>query len=359
MPSFCRLLFLLIVSALCAAAESPRAWTDTDGRTITGTVVRADDSHVTLRVKKKNYRWPISKLSQDDQTFLQNWRKEYEAKRAERLAKLVGSFERLPLKQRAYPKVEDYLNGDLFEEYLERVQPQYRIDIRKGLDYKIADQTAALYVPASYDEAKPFGVYVEVTSGRNGYLPNRAVQEVFAKHRLIYVCPHGAGNQAILGYRMGLALDALSTIKADYHIDDKRCFVGGVSGGGVTSTLINYLRPEHFRGALNVARGALLEQHTIAEDITVHDTKGYKAGTAFRPFLPHLDDKHFQISQRYRNKRWAFVSGEKDYNYIFTKISAPQWNERGYVAKYFHVPGMGHTAPPAETLDEALAWMQQ
>ena len=120
---------------------------------------------------------------------------------------------------------------------------------------------------------------------------------------------------------MGLALDALTTVKSTYHIDDTRCYVGGISGGGISSTLINYLRPEHFRGAINIVRGALLEPYTLENDVT--GVVNFKAGSTYPPFLPHLANKHPRMSQRYRDKRWAFVSGEKDYNYEFAKASAP------------------------------------
>lgn len=63
------------------------------------------------------------------------------------------------------------------------------------------------------------------------------------------------------------------------------------------------------------------------------------------------------MNQRYRDKRWAFVSGEKDYNYELAKASGPKWTTQGYRAKYFHVPGMGHHAAPGEALDAVLTWM--
>ncbi len=344
---------ILLTSSLLS--ESTRTWTDTDGRSIEATVIRVDDTRITLRVRGRDYRWPIEKLIETDRTFLAEWQKLDEAKRAEHLGKLVGSFEKYPLTARAYEKPHDYLKGDVFEEYLKRTVPEYTVDMRQGLDYAITDQTAALFVPTNYDESEPFGVYVEITAGSRAFLPQADYCKIFAKHKLIYICPGGAGNKAILSYRMGLALDALTTVKSAYHIDETRCYIGGVSGGGVSSTLINYLRPEHFRGAINTVRGALLERYTLEKDVA--GAVNYKAGSTYPPFLPHLAKKHVRMSQRYRDKRWAFVSGEKDYNYEFAKASGPQWTKQGYRAKYFHVPGMGHNAAPGEALDAVLTWM--
>ena len=352
--------FLCFLSlALTVSAQSTRTWTDTDGRSLEGTVIHVDAAQATLRIRNKVYHWPLEKFIQADRDFLATWRTLYEAKRAERLAALVGSFENYPLTTRAYPNPKDYLQGELIEEYFKRVVPQYGKDNLAGLDYDVAEHTAALYVPSAYDESRPFGVYVEVTAGKRGRLPDSTLQKIFAKHHLIYICPHGAGNQAILGYRMGLALDALATLEEAYQIDDKHCYIGGVSGGGISATLINYLRPEHFRGAVNCVRGALLEPYTLEKDILISGDKGYPAGQSFPPFLPHLKNKHARLSQHYHDKRWAFVSGEKDYNYEFAQASATQWKTHGYQAKYFHVPGLAHQAPPAHTLDEILTWMAQ
>ncbi|MFT4640641.1 MAG: putative peptidase [Verrucomicrobiales bacterium] len=87
---------------------------------------------------------------------------------------------------------------------------------------------------------------------------------------------------------MGLAWEALVTVKGRYRIDPNRCYVGGVSGGGVSSTMINYLRPEFFKGAVNIGRGALLEKHTIEKAVKVNGNQGYAAGQTYPPFLPHL-----------------------------------------------------------------------
>jgi pimeloyl-ACP methyl ester carboxylesterase len=337
-----------------------REFTDTEGRTVTAEVVRVINNEVHLRVRSKLYQWPLDKLSEEDQTFLHEWKLQFDAKRSERLATLVGRFPERPLTHRAYATPEAYLAGDVYEGYLKRIVPQYRADSLEALRYEISKQTAALLVPSNYDESAPFGVYVQVTAAKRGRLPLPEVSRVLQEHRLIFICPHGAGNTAPFGYRLGLALDALATAKAHYHIDPKRCFVGGVSGGGVSSTMIAYLRPEPFRGAINIVRGALLEPYTIEHSIRFFGGKqSYEAGQTYPPFLPHLSTLHPTLSRRYRDKRWAFISGEKDFNYEFTKASAPQWTKHGYQAKYFHVPGMGHTDAPAKTLDHVFAWMEK
>ena len=338
-------------------AETERIWTDVDGRTVTARVVRVDDNEVTIRRKGKEYTWPLKKLIPEDQAFLKKWKAEFEASRAERL-KLVVSDESFQLTHRAYEKPADYLGGDLFQEYLKRTVPKYTEDMLAGLGYAITGQTAALYVPPNYDETQDFGVYVEVTAGGRGRVPGRDHQDVFEKHKLIYICPHGAGNKAVLSYRMGLALDALVTVKRHYRIDPKRCYVGGVSGGGISSTMIGYLRPEFFKGSVNIVRGALLENYKLEKAVKVRGTQGYAAGQIYPPFLPHLAGKHRKISQRYQDKRWAFVSGENDFNYEFAKVSGPQWTKHGYQAKYFHVPGMGHSQASGKTLDEVFTWME-
>ncbi len=347
----------LVCLCLCitTASADQRLWKDVEGRTVKAELVRVEESKVILKRGEKTYKFEIAKLSEGDQRFIEAW----QAKRTEQLKKMVGGFESFRLTNRAYDSADDYLAGDLFQNYLKRTPHDYRAKMAAGLEYKIADQTAALYVPPNYDESKPFGVYVEVPAPDRLRVPFSAHQLVYQKHELLYITPHGAGNSQVLSRRLGLALDALASVKAAYRVDPKRCYIGGTSGGGITSTMVCFLRPEHFQGAVNIVRGALLEPYTLEKDVQVLGASSYKAGTTYQPFIPGLERKHITLSRRYQDKRWAFVAGEKDFNYEFTKASGPQWKKHGYNAKYFHVPGMGHTNATPETLNTVLTWMRE
>lgn len=331
----------------------PRVWQDVGGRKVSAEIVRVEGDEVILERGGKTYAFEIARLSEGDQQFIEGWQE----RRAEQLKALRGAFDAFGLSHRAYAENAAYLAGEVFQNYLRRTPPEYREKMAAGLDYAIAEQTASLVVPSTYDESKPFGVYVEVPAPDRLRVPNAAYRSVYQKHQLIYISPHGAGNSEVLSRRLGLALDALASVKATYHVDPNRCYIGGVSGGGITSTMVCFLRPEHFQGAINVARGALLEPYTMQKRVGVFGDRFYEKGATYPPFLPGLETKHIALSRRYADKRWAFVSGEKDFNYEFTKASGAQWKKCGYTAKYVHVPGMGHTMAPPATWDAVLKWV--
>ena len=349
-------LLLLLLGQLALLAEE-RTWTDIDGREIKASLVRVEGDKFVIRLKGKTYTWPAAKFSAPDQDYATDWKVKQEASRKERLSKLVGAFPNSPLTTRAYPKPADYLDGHVFQGYLERTPPDYRKQNLDALDYAIAEQSAALFVPPNYDESQAFGVYVFVNAGNGTRLPSADYRNLFEKYRLIYITANRSGNKEVMSRRLELALDSLATVNAAYRIDPKRCYVGGVSGGGIMSTMINFLRPEHFRAAINIVRGALLEPYVMRKAVT-YGGGAYEAGSKFNPFIPRLENKHGKLSKAYGDKRWVFISGDQDFNYEFSQASGPQWSKHGYRAKSFDVPGMGHTNAPVATFEEALHWIE-
>ena len=346
-----RLLGLLVLASVLAVAKAEvRTWTDQQGRTITAELIWVEDDTFTIRRQGRLYAWPAEKFSEADRVYAETWLVQREAAKKERLEKTVGSFAKHPLTTRAYTDPDDYLAGDVFQDYLLRTRPDYREAMQAGLRYELTNEHAALFVPPNYDESQLFGVYVFVNAGEGARLPDQTYRGLFGKLKLIYIAARGSGNQEVLSRRLGLALDSLATVKAAYRIDPNRCYVGGVSGGGITATMIAYLRPEHFRAAINIARGALLEPYRMKETTPVFGGRSYEAGTTYPPFLPHIDDRHGKLSMAYHDKRWVFISGPEDFNYEFSQASGAQWRKHGYRAKAFDVPGMAHTNAPVDAL---------
>src|SRR5947207_10755853 len=79
--------------------------------------------------------------------------------------------------------------------------------------------------------------------------------DVFARHRLIWICPNNAGNGRNAPIRMGLALDAVHNMRAAYNIDEQRIYLAGFSGGaGAAAWLISGFS-DVFRGGLFMGGG--------------------------------------------------------------------------------------------------------
>lgn len=62
--------------------EGSRTWTDLQKRTIEGTLVSADEKTIVVRMKKKQARIPLAKLSKDDREYVSLWLKTQATKTA-------------------------------------------------------------------------------------------------------------------------------------------------------------------------------------------------------------------------------------------------------------------------------------
>lgn len=64
-------LLLSLIPGLLLADLPERTWTSTDGRTLTGSLVTADDTAATLRIAGRQHEIPLSRLSPADHEYLQ------------------------------------------------------------------------------------------------------------------------------------------------------------------------------------------------------------------------------------------------------------------------------------------------
>ncbi len=353
--------WLALVLALLTISSNAdqREWKDLRGRKLKASLLRVETDHVLVEKDRTLLKLPLSKLSAGDQAFAKNSKREAETTRNERLDTLTGSKHEFPLRLKAFASPDGYKQSALLENYLKFTTKQYRQDFDRELRPSGQDEFAVLHVPQDYDETNLFGLYIEIPSTDEAYLPSEEYQEVFREKRLIYLSPHDAGNRVVLSKRLRLALDGVATVEGTYRIDPDRIYIGGLSGGGVSSTKIAFLLPKPFTAAVNIGRGALLESYTVQRTVSYGNGAGtIKKGSTYPPFIPGLDGKHPKLSRNYQEKRWAFVSGENDYNYEFAKASGSQWKKYGYRARYFHVPELGHEHPPAKTFAEVIEWIE-
>lgn len=208
-------------------------------------------------------------------------------------------------------------------------------DINKGspeswIDYDNGSYMAS--VPDNYDGKTAFGIYLHISPSPRTSLP-KGYAEILRKRKLIFVSPHGADNNRPYLERVARALDALASARSRLKIDDKRIIVGGLSGGGHIAFYTQMLFPGLFQGAISHAAQSYLPGHF--HGFTLADCK-----------------------QSARNRKWAVISGNKDYNYKEIQTTGAVWKKAGLSYRFFDVPGMGHTNAPPQNFDEALNWIE-
>ncbi len=107
-----------------------------------------------------------------------------------------------------------------------------------------------VYVPPGAPPKNGYGLLVFVPSWREQGLP-LLWQEPLNRHELIFVSAANSGNDVkILDRRLPLALLAYENVRAQYPLDPKRVYIGGISGGSRAALATALAYPDVFHGAL-------------------------------------------------------------------------------------------------------------
>lgn len=109
-----------------------------------------------------------------------------------------------------------------------------------------------LYVPGDYSAEAPPGVVVYVSPRTSGG-PPRDWNDLLNRQNLIWIGANGAGNNTPVAERMLTAMMAPIVLSKSYVFNPERCYVAGLSGGGMTATRTAAAKPELFKGGIYMA----------------------------------------------------------------------------------------------------------
>jgi predicted esterase len=226
-------------------------------------------------------------------------------------------------------------------------------DLARGgaLAYSAADESLELMVPDAYRTADRadggWGAIVWISPTPRGFPPGpprEELMEILARHRLVWVAANGSGNQRAIADRLGLALDAVHTVRTLYELDPDRIVVGGYSGGGRMASMLANLWPDVFAGGLFVC-GA-----DFYRPLPIPDRPGLQWPGAFRE--PPRGDRRTLKEDR----RFVVLTGEHDFNRVQSREVAEAYEEDGYRhVTYLEIPGASHyTRLAADHLNQAF-----
>ncbi|MBA4040067.1 MAG: hypothetical protein C0468_07080 [Planctomyces sp.] len=199
-------------------------------------------------------------------------------------------------------------------------------------------------LPASYDPKSPAGLLVWVDASPSGK-PPAALHPALDALGFIAIGAERSGNDRHVSERMQLALDAVATAQRRWHIDPRRVYVTGISGGGKMTTLLWAGYPEVFAGALPIVGLSAFADTPTGE------------GGRFWP--AEFERPSGRAWQLLKTRRLGPVTGPADFNYAPMKAMAPEMARLGLEVRLFDVPGMGHTMPPPATFVEQLMWADE
>ncbi len=198
-----------------------------------------------------------------------------------------------------------------------------------GKDFDSKKQTYELFVPARKDAKKPAPaiLFISANDEPAGW---KAFETLCKDKGFVFIGVRGAGNNVPPPKRVRIVLDCLDDVRRQIPLDPDRTYVSGISGGGRIACAVAFALPEHFGGIIPLCAGGDLREEQWLR---------------------------FRVADRLSA---ALITGETDFNRgEVERWKGPMWKELGIRTKVWTQPKMGHTIPPAATLTEAVAWLDE
>lgn len=184
-----------------------------------------------------------------------------------------------------------------------------------------------VFVPESYDPAKPAGVMVYVSPQNSINVPS-GWMNVMEEQNLIWIAARLSGNKINPARRITFAVMGPPLIQTLYQIDVNRIYVSGLSGGGRIASMVASDYPSIFNGAV------------------------YNCGVNF--WEQTTPEKLELIKQN----RFVFITGSDDFNLDDTKRVYSKYKKAGVEnIKLTVIRNMGHENPKASRFRKAIAFL--
>lgn len=207
----------------------------------------------------------------------------------------------------------------------------------------LAAETFFVRLPKACSPRHPAGLYVWIDAGTSGKPPapfNPALDAL----NLICIGAANSGNERPVIDRYQLALDAVATARARFHTDPARVYVGGISGGGRVSSLMCACFPDTFTGCVPIVGMS-----------SYHDAPA-PGGKRFPAAYSRPSARFYDLL---RTRRFAPISGEKDFNNAEISAYVQQHRADGLPVRLFDYPDMSHTLPTPARFQEAVEWVDE
>ncbi len=210
---------------------------------------------------------------------------------------------------------------------------------RRDLD----DESISARLPRGYDAKGQYGLLVWVDAA-DAPLHAGVFDDALDRAGLIMVGAARSGNNRPVVDRLQLALDAVETARAHFHVDDERIYASGLSGGGKMATLLWGCFPEVFTGAVPIV------------GLLSYRAEPAGPGKTYPPEFPRPPAPAMTIL---RGHRLAPITGDKDFNAMPVRVMSAGMKNDGLTVQVFDDPAMGHEFPPPVLFAKALDWIDQ
>ncbi len=215
------------------------------------------------------------------------------------------------------------------------------LDLVEG-DYRVAEESFELFVPADCRLRPGCGLLVWIAAGASGHLP-RSWRGPLADARLVWAGANAAGDERPLAVRVNLALDAVANMRRLLAVDARRLYVGGLAGGGRAASAAALLYPDVFDGGLFLLGAAFFEPFAAAEP----------AGRTWPAAFPPPPARRRRTATQ--EGRYVLVTGAGDPSRAEMRDLHRAFGAHGFRhASLLDLPGVGPDRPDGPTFRRAL-----
>lgn len=186
-----------------------------------------------------------------------------------------------------------------------------------------------VYVPATYDPARPAGLLVYISPQASGRI-RAQWKSLMADANLVWVAANQSGNRVSPRRRIAYALLAVAMIAREYKVAQERIYVSGFSGGGRIASMVATKFPGLFKGAI------------------------YNCGVNF------WEESTPESLELIKNNRFVFITGSKDFNLRDTRRVFKKYeNADVQQIKLMVIPLMGHSNPGKSDYAQAITFLDE
>lgn len=198
-------------------------------------------------------------------------------------------------------------------------------------------------LPRGYTPRQPAGLLVWMSPDDEGS-PPEPLHAALDAAGMIAVGFNKCGNTRPVANRYQLALDAVATATRRYHVDPRRVYISGLSGGGRVASVLAACFPDVFTGAIPIVGLNAPEPVPMA------------GGRVVPPAFARAGGRTWAL---FRQRRVAVITGGKDFNQPEIIAAAQVLRTDGVPVQVFEYLDMGHELPTAERFETALRWVDE
>ncbi|MFN7021008.1 MAG: hypothetical protein ACK4WH_06735 [Phycisphaerales bacterium] len=197
--------------------------------------------------------------------------------------------------------------------------------------------------PRGYTPRTPAGLLIWVSADDGGD-PPACLHAACDAANIVIIGIDNCGNSRPIANRYQLILDAVATGRRRFHVDNRRVYISGLSGGGRVASIMTACFPEIFSGAVPIVGLSHFEKLNVPGRGTV---------------VPAFAKPSERLMGLLRRRRIGAVTGARDFNQGEIQAAATAMRGDGLQVRTFEAVDLGHELPKPDLFTEALAWIDE